>query len=213
MPIYLFLFDTMKTHVKFNISTLKNYELITRKPYTSINSNDIDTLITLLYCSTSYIDSFTLEVFADAIKANQKLLNSLMQELIKQININNQFLVNSDETGEASEVYINEIIPILTKECNLSIDYVLNDMRLGELQYYLEYTDKAFKKEMEIQRLFCFMGAIPHLDTKKIKAPKDFIPFDWDDKANDKATALEGMTLEALDEILNTKTLNTNINE
>lgn len=207
MPICLFLFDTMKTHVKFNISTLKNYELITRKPYTSINSNDIDTLIILLYCSTSYIDSFTLEVFADTIKANQKLLNSLIQDLIKQITINNQFLVNDASDEEGAEVYINHIIPILTKECNLSIDYVLNEMKLGELQYYLSYTDKAFKKEMEIQRLFCFMGAIPHLDTKKIKAPNDFIPFDWDNQ-QPITNALEGMTVEALDEILNSRTLN-----
>lgn len=197
----------MKAQVKFNIATLKDYELITKKPYTSINSNDIDTLITLLYCSTEHKSSFTIETFTDTIKANQKLLNSLIQELIKQININNQFLVNSEDNGDSAEVYINEIIPVLTKECNLSIDYVLNEMKLGELQYYLSYTDKAFKKEMEIQRLFCFMGAIPHLDTKKIKAPKDFIPFDWDNQ-QPITNALEGMTVEALDEILNSKTLN-----
>ena len=59
------------------------------------------------------------------------------QDINKEIPTEN----NTQNKEESNKVYIYQLVPILIMDCNLDINYVLNEMHYSEIDSYIKYRD------------------------------------------------------------------------
>ena len=65
---------------------------------------------------------------------------------------------------------------------------------------YVEYYNNQNKSKLEMDRLWTYYTMLPHINTKKIKSPKDLIKFNWE--VDDKKS-IENITEDDFDAMIN----------
>lgn len=180
----------MKYNIRLSIKSIIRAEQILSKPFTDIDYTNIEELTKLLYCTVLSNNPvlFTFEEF-QAIAENEKQLSAMIKEIEKANLVLEQFsrcptAQNVENTGESP--YIKELVGMLVMS-GLDAHYVMNEMEISDIPMFVEAYEKKKREEMEASRLWTFLSIIPHVDTKKVKSPKDLMLFPWEEKEMQKA--------------------------
>ena len=149
---------------------------------------------TLIYCTTpEAYTRYTLEEWsrttlgASAFMAREakELARELsaLQQYSQQPTANSQELTDSQPTANGQQPRaLTDVVTELLTEGVVPADYLLERAELWELTIYIEATQRKRQQRLERQRLWSYMGLLPHIDSKKIKRPEDLIPFSWDEE-------------------------------
>jgi hypothetical protein len=70
-------------------------------------------------------------------------------------------------------------------DCNLDINYVLNEMHYSEIDSYIKYRDDKNKNRLEEKRLFTYLTIMPHINAKKLTV-SELLPFSWEQEQKEK---------------------------
>lgn len=176
-------FEGMDIKIKLNIKAMMRFELMTGKPFQSVDYANNDDMCDLLYCAAISDELMTKEEFKNIIESPKKL-NELIAGLKRSMDIVRQFIPPKEESEstdpEGKTSYIKEIASTLIVSAGLNPQYVLNEMDICELPVFIEAYEAKKHEEMEAARLWTFYNVLPHVDTKKMKSPKNLIVFPWE---------------------------------
>lgn len=180
----------MKYNIRLSIKSIIRAEQILSKPFTDIDYTNVEELTKLLYCTVLSNNPvlFTFEEF-QAIAENEKQLSAMIKEIEKANLVLEQFsrgttAQNVENAGESP--YIKELVGLLVMS-GLDAHYVMNEMEISDIPIFVEAYEKKKREEMEASRLWTFLSIIPHIDTKKVKSPKDLMMFPWEEEEAQKA--------------------------
>lgn len=146
---------------------------------------------TLIYCTTpEAYTRYTLEEWSRTTLGASAFIAKEAKELARELASLQQYsgLDSRDERlevrEEQSEVRtLTDVVTELLTEGVVPADYLLERAELWELTIYIEATQRKRQQRLERERLWSYMGLLPHIDSKKIKRPEDLIPFSWDEEA------------------------------
>lgn len=149
---------------------------------------------TLIYCTTpEAYTRYTLEEWSRTTLGASAFMAKEAKELARELASLQQYsgldtrgerLEARDERPEAREVRtLTDVVTELLTEGVVSADYLLERAELWELTIYIDATQRKRQQRLERERLWSYMGLLPHIDSKKIKRPEDLIPFSWDKDA------------------------------
>jgi hypothetical protein len=154
------------------------------KAFSGIDYNSEDDMTIFLYCLVLVGNNvvFSLEEFRSVME-NKKQLDEMVKELEKSNIVLNQFFKlagnggNTDGEGEAC--FIKDLAATLIM-AGLDARYVMYEMELSDIPVFISAYEKRKREEMEAGRLWAFLTAAPHIDTRKVKTPEDYFPFPWE---------------------------------
>lgn len=143
---------------------------------------------TLIYCTTpEAYTRYTLEEWSRTTLGASAFMAREARELARELASLQQYsgLDTRDERleirEEQSEVRtLTDVVTELLTEGVVPADYLLERAELWELTIYIDATQRKRQQRLERQRLWSYMGLLPHIDSKKIKRPEDLLPFSWD---------------------------------
>ena len=149
---------------------------------------------TLIYCTTpEAYTRYTLEEWSRTTLGASAFMAEEARELARELSALQQYsgLDTRDERLETREEQaevrtLTDVVTELLTESVVPADYLLERAELWELTIYIEATQRKRQQRLERERLWSYMGLLPHIDSKKIKRPEDLLPFAWDD--NNRAT-------------------------
>lgn len=175
----------MKYNIRLSIKAIIRAEQILSKPFTDIDYTNVEELTKLLYCTVLANNPvlFTFEEF-QAIAVNEKQFATMIKEIEKVNNVLEQFTQsNKSGSGEGSgePQYIKDLVGMLIMS-GLDAHYVMNEMEISDIPVFVEAYEKKKREEMEASRLWTFLSIIPHVDTKKVKSPKDLMLLPWEEE-------------------------------
>lgn len=151
-------------------------------------ANTVDDILHLLYCTlvVNNDDLFmTYKTFLQFIE-DKKILNWLEREYKKVSDYNAQIKVDTEEKTEESEEKepprMTEIASTLIMTYHIDAHYVMYEMELWEIPMYFEMGAEIAKKDLIEKRFWTYIQILPQIDGKKIKSPRQLIPFEWEEK-------------------------------
>lgn len=183
-------------NLKLNIKSIINYERLTGRPFSEFRGSEED-VIPLLYCMLVSNNDFkrTYEETIEYLFTDEKFVEQINSRLQKIFLFESQFF-NKEENKEIpteintpnkeqSKVFIHQLVPILVMDCNLDINYVLNEMHYSEIDSYIKYRDDKNKNRLEEKRLFTYLTIMPHINSKKLSV-NELLPFSWEKEEKEK---------------------------
>lgn len=146
---------------------------------------------TLIYCTTpEAYTRYTLEEWSRTTLGASAFMAREARELARELAALQQYsgLETRDENSEVREERaevrtLTDVVTELLTEGVVPADYLLERAELWELTIYIDATQRKRQQRLERERLWSYMGLLPHIDSKQIKRPEDLIPFSWDDNA------------------------------
>lgn len=152
---------------------------------------------TLIYCTTpEAYTRYTLEEWSRTTLGASAFMAEEAKELARELSALQQYSkveeeANSQEPRANSQPTANsqqpraltDVVTELLTEGVVPADYLLERAELWELTIYIDATQRKRQQRLERERLWSYMGLLPHIDSKQIKRPEDLIPFAWDDNA------------------------------
>ena len=146
---------------------------------------------TLIYCTTpEAYTRYTLEEWSRTTLGASAFMAREAKELARELAALQQYskVEARDERLEVREEQaevrtLTDVVTELLTEGVVPADYLLERAELWELTIYIDATQRKRQQRLERERLWSYMGLLPHIDSKKIKRPEDLIPFSWDDNA------------------------------
>ncbi len=147
---------------------------------------------TLIYCTTpEAYTRYTLEEWSRTTLGASAFMAEEAKELARELSALQQYsgLDTRDERlevretrDEGSEVRtLTDVVTELLTESVVPADYLLERAELWELTIYIDATQRKRQQRLERERLWSYMGLLPHIDSKQIKRPEDLLPFSWDE--------------------------------
>ena len=185
-------------NLKLNIKSIIYYERLTGKPFSEFKGNEED-VVPLLYCMLVANNDFK-RTYSETIQylfTDEKFVEQINSRLQKIFLFESQFFNNQDINKEipsqidtpnkedTNKVFIHQLVPILVMDCNLNIDYVLNEMHYSEIDSYIKYRDDKNKNRLEEKRLFTYLTIMPHINAKKLTV-NELLPFSWEKGEKEK---------------------------
>lgn len=146
---------------------------------------------TLIYCTTpEAYTRYTLQEWSRTTLGASAFMAKEAKELARELAALQQYskVEARDERLEVREEQVEvrtltDVVTELLTEGVVPADYLLERAELWELTIYIEATQRKRQQRLERERLWSYMGLLPHIDSKQIKRPEDLIPFSWDDNA------------------------------
>lgn len=153
---------------------------------------------TLIYCTTpEAYTRYTLEEWSRTTLGASAFMAKEAKELARELATLQQYskveardesLEVRDERLESREPRtLTDVVTELLTESVVPTDYLLERAELWELTIYIEATQRKRQQRLERERLWSYMGLLPHIDSKQIKRPEDLIPFSWDEETHTTA--------------------------
>ena len=142
---------------------------------------------TLIYCTTpEAYTRYTLQEWSRTTLGASAFMAEEARELARELAALQQYsqqLTDSQEpTAKSQEPRtLTDVVTELLTEGVVPADYLLERAELWELTIYIEATQRKRQQRLERERLWTYMGLLPHIDSKQIKRPEDLLPFSWDD--------------------------------
>lgn len=158
--------------------------------------------VTLIYCTTpEAYTRYTLQEWSRTTLGASAFMAKEAKELARELASLQQYsgLDTRDERLEVREKQaevrtLTDVVTELLTESVVPADYLLERAELWELSIYIDATQRKRQQRLERERLWSYMGLLPHIDSKQIKRPEDLIPFSWDDNARPAHRTTEDTT-------------------
>lgn len=157
---------------------------------------------TLIYCTTpEAYTRYTLQEWSRTTLGASAFMAKEAKELARELSALQQYskVEARDERLEVREEQVEvrtltDVVTELLTESVVPADYLLERAELWELSIYIDATQRKRQQRLERERLWSYMGLLPHIDSKQIKRPEDLIPFSWDDNARPAHRTTEDTT-------------------
>ena len=155
---------------------------------------------TLIYCTTpEAYTRYTLEEWSRTTLGASAFMAEEARELARELSALQQY---SQQPTDSQEPRANsqeprtltDVVTELLTESVVPADYLLERAELWELTIYIEATQRKRQQRLERERLWTYMGLLPHIDSKQIKRPEDLLPFAWDAETRPAERADEDTT-------------------
>ncbi len=188
--------------MRINFKVYLLFEKITGKSFTEITDKDMTLFLYCIYCINDHM--VTQDEFIKIFN-NKKISEAYTKEIEKYFSIKALFVKeeSKSENKESEKLYIRDIIPILTLQCGLDINYVMNEMDVDDIDSFIKNYTKTTQEKLLNDRLWTFFNILPHVG-KGIKKPEDLIKFDFEKEHVEKPEeVIKDMKSEDLDEIFN----------
>lgn len=153
-------------------------------------------VLALVYCSLVVNNPsllMTYKVFKTLI-TDKKVSNWISREYEKVSDFNAQLKAQEPpkvekekkEDEEPEELNMTDIASALIVRHGVDAHYVMYEMELWEIQPYFNAADIQRKNELITQRFWTYLTIAPNINTKKVKSPEELVPFDWEEKKEDR---------------------------
>lgn len=168
------------TPIKLTIKAVIRWEQLNKKPFSQLNYNSEDEVLSLFYVCTLFDKvQFSLEEFKTNLKPTDA--KRMVKDFERQTSLTSQFQIvvkkKDKESEDSNPIYIKDIVAMLVMN-GLDVYFAMNDMELCDLPVFLQAYDQKVKDRLTAQRLWAFMQLSPHLE--KGTTPKDIHPFAWE---------------------------------
>lgn len=168
------------TPIKLTIKAVIRWEQLNKKPFSQLNFNSEDEVLSLFYVCTLFDKvQFSLEEFKKGLKPSD--IKQMVKDFERQTSLTSQFQIvvkkKSKESEDSNPIYIKDIVAMLVMN-GLDVYFAMNDMELCDLPVFLQAYDQKVKDRLTAQRLWAFMQLSPHLE--KGTTPKDIHRFAWE---------------------------------
>lgn len=178
--------NRIRFNAKLTVGAVVKTEQLLNKPFGQIDYTNEDDLKSLLYCMvfTNNDITFSYGEFLN-LMANERLLKEVLAEFEKESKILAQFRqtdVNRDGVANRDGIpeRISDIISTLIMS-GLDAHYVMGEMDLCDLPMFITAYERKRKEQMESDRLWTYLGMLPHIDVKKLThGARDIYPFPWE---------------------------------
>lgn len=180
---------------KLNIKACCLYEQFTGKNFLKLGPED--DVLALVYCCLVVNNPsllMTYKVFQTLV-ADKKVWKWLTKEYDKISEFNAQIKVREIEKKEfekkkddeePEEVTMTDVASALIVRYGVDPHYVMYEMELWEIQPYLNAADIQRKNDLITQRFWTYLTIAPNINTKKVKSPEELVPFEWEEKKEDR---------------------------
>ena len=186
--------DFSNYKLRLNIKSCCLYEQITGKNFLKINSEE-DVLVLVYCCLVANNPSLlmTYKVFQNLMK-DKKVSKWLTREYEKISEFNAQIKTQpvaepekpKKDDEEKVELNMTDIASALIVRHGVDAHYVMYEMELWEIQPYFNAADIQRKNDLITQRFWTYLTIAPNINTKKVKSPEELVPFEWEEKKEDK---------------------------
>lgn len=155
---------------------------------------------TLIYCTTpEAYTRYTLQEWSRTTLGASAFMAKEAKELARELSALQQYSqqprANSQELTDSQQpTALTDVVTELLTESVVPADYLLERAELWELSIYIDATQRKRQQRLERERLWSYMGLLPHIDSKQIKRPEDLIPFSWDEKTRPAHRTTEDTT-------------------
>lgn len=176
-----------------SVKAICMYEKLSGKSFFNFAEEDI---AMLLYCSfyTTNNTEIKYETFLNMLEiddltswAIEKYKNIL--EVIRQFKQKDtgEEKPDTQEDADIKDLTMTDMATSLIVDYGIDAHYVMNEMRLWEIEPLYKACDAMVKRKYEEKRLWTYIDIMPHIDGKKIKGPTDILPFPWEESKKEKA--------------------------
>jgi len=176
-----------------SMKAIQMYERLSEQSFLKLDDTP-DNLIIFLYCVLCAHPENNFHMTYNYALENffPKHIESLMGRFVGEMEYINQFKkeekkddssINTEEKSSPNEeepLFLSSLIPILTSDCGLDINYVMNELPYTEIESFINYNVSKKREMMEEQRFWTFLTICPHIDSDKIKGPEDLFEFSWE---------------------------------
>lgn len=186
-----------------SIKSICMYERLSGKSFFDFNEEDMGML---LYC-TFYITNnveIKYETFLNMLEVDEITLWMADKykdifDVIQQFRSKEPPKAGETPEEEVKDLTMTDMATSLIVDYHLDAHYVMYEMRIWEIEPMYKACDTMVKKRYDEERLWAYIGVLPHIDGKKVKGPSELIPFPWDeDKEEEAKKALEKNTAAAM---------------
>lgn len=186
--------DFSNYKLRLNIKSCCLYEQITGKNFLKINSEE-DVIVLVYCCLVANNPSLlmTYKVF-QTLMTDKKVSKWLTREYEKISEFNAQIKTQpvtepekpKKDDEEKVELNMTDIASALIVRHGVDAHYVMYEMELWEIQPYFNAADIQRKNDLITQRFWTYLTIAPNINTKKVKSPEELVPFEWEEKKEDK---------------------------
>lgn len=171
--------------IKLTIKAICMFERLSGKSFFKFN---VDEDIPMLLYSTFYTSNnveLRFEAFMYMLE-NEEISKWAVEkykdllEVIEQFKKKEEEIEDGDASSEAKDMNMTDMATSLIVDYHVDAHYVMYEMGLWEIEPMYKACDTMVKKRYEEERLWTYIGVMPHIDSKKIKGPDDLIPFPWE---------------------------------
>lgn len=182
--------DLSGYNIKLTIKSICMFERLSGKSFFKMGDDD---LLLLLYC-TFYVSN-SLEIKYETFQSmleNEQIAGWAVLKYKDLIDVIQQFKrkepENDDNEPQSGDTELNmtDMATSLIVDYGIDAHYVMYEMALWEIEPMYQACDTMVKKKYEEERLWSYIGVMPHIDGKKIKGPADLIPFPWEKEKKNK---------------------------
>ena len=178
--------------MRLTISATIRWEKLTGKSFYSMDFSSEDDLVRLLYCCTPEheLNYATYELYQKTITAAPKVFKKAIRELSAYQSYVAQFQrdihAQTDDGKDEDSPKMSEVAARLIITGGMDASFVLNEMPVEDIGFYVKELGEKIKHEEESRRLWTYLSMIPHLSKEtvrgRMRSPQTFHPFPWEAK-------------------------------
>lgn len=186
-----------KRELTFNFKTMMMFEKLSGQSYFKISEENYVYMLYAMYMAKHPETYMTVMDFANIFGNNKKVTKQMLKEFGELMDYTKQYMENSNKElkkgkdGKEDESTITDIAMYLITVCGVDPHYVMYEMELWEIEPYMKFAERNKREELEQQRLWTYMGVMPHIDTKKCKSPDKLLTFPWEVENHKEKTEKE----------------------
>lgn len=166
------------------LRTLIRWEQLRGKPYAAFDPADTDDLDALLYVRQLALDPAATPPFGTwrRVLQNGRIRARLLEALRREQEVQAQFTPRRQETeagGDGAQT-MARLAAWLVAE-GMDAGYVMDRMELADAEAFVSAFDDRRRQRLEAQRLWTWLGMLPHTGTKPFPhGAADIYRFPWD---------------------------------
>lgn len=177
--------------IKLTIKAICMFERLSGKSFFKFN---VDEDIPMLLYSTFYTSNnveLRFEAFMYMLE-NEEISKWAVEkykdllEVIEQFKKKEEEIEDGDASSEAKDMNMTDMATSLIVDYHVDAHYVMYEMELWEIQPYFNAADIQRKNDLITQRFWTYLTIAPNINTKKVKSPEELVPFDWEEKKEDR---------------------------
>lgn len=190
--------EEFQYNLKITIKCILMYENLTGKPFNKFFDEVEENIIPFIYCVLySHKENKIQNTYEEILPllSNEKILEPIAIGIKKEFDILKQFGAHRDtstndtveildssiksDQNTSHDIFVKDYIPVLTSDCGLDINYIMNEMNYTDIDTFIKYREQKHQAYLEEQRLFTYMNTMVHVDPKKAKnlTVEKWLPF------------------------------------
>lgn len=183
--------DLSKYKIKMTIKSICMYEKLSGNSFFAFTDEDIAILMYCIFCTSNDID-MKYTTFCNLMENEQIALwmankyKDLLDVLKQFPQKENTEPAQKKDEEEEKVMTMTDLATSLIIDYHMDAHYVMYEMGIWEIEPLYETCDAMVKRRYEEERLWAYIDAMPHIDSKKVKGPSDLLPFPWEKEEKKK---------------------------